>query len=414
MNRSCSCGATSPIDADVRAVVLTGAGRAFSAGGSYEDFERRRVDFEFRQKSMDYAVEIVEAMVNTAVPVVGAVNGPAVGLGCSIATLCDVVFIADTAFLADPHVSVALVAGDGSAVTWPAMTSLMKAKQYLLTGDRIPATEAVALGLANFVVPPAELLADATSFAYRLAAQPPQAVQETKRILNQHLRENIGRALVRSRGGTPVARHARVPSRRGGDEAEGLNRGFARKAQHALANDVLVHFGGAAGDGHRARAQQARPPRPVERVHAEHVDRGVGDRLIAQRPRQLDHAALGAGRLARERGTNRSLGQELQVAHLDVAGGDGVARHAVDRTGDRHQAVELAPRCRDRARPRRRARCSACVIATRQPSLTAPSIAVDRDADVGEEDLGELLLAGDRGRAAAPRRRAASCRRAGT
>ena len=184
-------------DNDARAVVLTGAGRAFSAGGSFEDFDRRRIDVEFRSRAMDQAREIVEAMIDCRIPVVAAVNGPAVGLGCTIVTLCDIVFLADSAFLADPHVSVALVAGDGSAVTWPAHTSLLKAKQYLLTGDRIPPEDAVALGLGNFVVPHDEILDAALSFARRLASQPPQAVQETKRVLNEHLRANADRALQR-------------------------------------------------------------------------------------------------------------------------------------------------------------------------------------------------------------------------
>lgn len=182
-------------DEECRAIVLTGAGSAFSAGGSYEDFEHRRVDLAVRRRSLRLARRLADEMLNVAVPVVAAVNGPAVGLGCTVTTLCDVVFMADDAFLADPHVSVALVAGDGGAVTWPAMTSLLKAKQYLLTGDRIPAEEAVALGLANFAVPADRLMGDALAFAHRLAAQPPQAVQETKAILNQHLRANAVRAL---------------------------------------------------------------------------------------------------------------------------------------------------------------------------------------------------------------------------
>lgn len=182
-------------DEDARAVVLTGAGRAFSAGGRYDDFERRRTDAGARRRSLRLARRLVDEMLNVAVPVVAAVNGPAVGLGCTVTTLCDIVFMADSAFLSDPHVSVALVAGDGGAVTWPAMTSLLKAKQYLLTGDRIPAEEAVALGLANFVVPADRLLAEAVAFAHRLATQPPQAVQETKAILNQRLRANAVAAL---------------------------------------------------------------------------------------------------------------------------------------------------------------------------------------------------------------------------
>ena len=182
-------------DEDARAIVLTGAGKAFSAGGSYEDFEHRRVDMAARRRSLRLARRLADDMLNVAVPVVAAVNGPAVGLGCTVATLCDIVFMADTAFLADTHVSVALVAGDGGAVTWPALTSLLRAKQYLLTGDRLSAAEAVEIGLANFAVPADRLLDDATAFAHRLAAQPPQAVQETKALLNQHLRANAVRAL---------------------------------------------------------------------------------------------------------------------------------------------------------------------------------------------------------------------------
>jgi len=182
-------------DDDCRAIVLTGAGKAFSAGGSYEDFEHRRVDLAVRRRSIRLARQLVDEMLSVAVPVVAAVNGPAVGLGCTITTLCDIVFMADTAFLADTHVSVALVAGDGGAVTWPAMTSLLRAKQYLLTGDRLAAAEAVELGLANFAVPADRLLDEALAYAHRLAAQPRQAVQETKAVLNQHLRASDVRAL---------------------------------------------------------------------------------------------------------------------------------------------------------------------------------------------------------------------------
>lgn len=183
------------LDTEVRAVVLTGAGKAFSAGGSIEDFDTFRTDPAKRAVSMRGARRIVDEMINTHVPVVAAVNGAAIGLGATLATLCDVVFMADTARLADPHVTVALVAGDGAAVTWPQLTGLMKAKRYLLTGDPIPPDEAVAMGLATFVAPAAEVLAQATAFAQRLAALPPQAVQDTKRVLNQHLRASAVAAL---------------------------------------------------------------------------------------------------------------------------------------------------------------------------------------------------------------------------
>ena len=182
-------------DDSVRAVVLTGAGRAFCAGGSIDDFDLFRTDLAARAMTMRSARRLVDEMLNVRVPVVAAVNGPAVGLGATLSSLCDVVFIADDAHLADPHVAVALVAGDGGAITWPHHTSLLKAKQYLLTGDRVPPEEAVAIGLANFVVPADQVVADATAFAQRLAALPPQAVQDTKLLLNQHLRRSAVAAL---------------------------------------------------------------------------------------------------------------------------------------------------------------------------------------------------------------------------
>jgi enoyl-CoA hydratase/carnithine racemase len=121
--------------------------------------------------------------------VVAAVNGPAVGLGCSLVALSDVVYLAETAFLADPHVQVGLVAGDGGPLTWPLQTSLLVAKEYALTGARIPAERAVALGLANHVV--ADPVGAAVACAERIAGLPRQAVESTKRLLNLHLERAV-------------------------------------------------------------------------------------------------------------------------------------------------------------------------------------------------------------------------------
>jgi len=204
-------------DDEARAVVLTGAGRAFCAGGNLDDFDRYRSDFAARRRMMRHARRLVDEMLNVHVPVVAAVNGPAVGLGCTLSTLCDVVYIADDTYLADPHVSVALVAGDGGAVTWPAHTSLLRAKRYLLTGDRIPAAEAVAMGLANEAVPADRVLAEATAFAHRLAGLPAQALQDTKAILNQVLRHNavgaLGYGLAAESQSHDTADYAAVPEK---------------------------------------------------------------------------------------------------------------------------------------------------------------------------------------------------------
>lgn len=176
-------------DSEARAVVLTGAGRAFSAGGDLDTFELYARDIEARRRILRAGRRLFDELVNTHLPVVAAVNGPAVGLGATLLTACDMVFIADHTFVADPHVTVALVAGDGGAATWPLHMSLLRAKEYLLTGDRVPAATAVELGLANRAVPADSLLPDALAFAHRLAALPPQAVQDTKAVLNQWVRQ---------------------------------------------------------------------------------------------------------------------------------------------------------------------------------------------------------------------------------
>jgi enoyl-CoA hydratase/carnithine racemase len=178
-------------DRSVRAVVLTGAGKAFSAGGDIPGFIRSYEDPEHRRMSLRGARRLMDAMAEFPKPVIAAVNGPAVGLGCSVAVSCDLVLIAESAFMADTHVSIGLVCGDGGAVAWPLMMSLLKAKEYLLTGDRIPAAECVAIGLANRVVPDGGLMGEAMTLANKLAAQPPQALQETKRALNLHLQAAI-------------------------------------------------------------------------------------------------------------------------------------------------------------------------------------------------------------------------------
>lgn len=175
-------------DLEVGAVVLTGAGSAFSAGGDISDFAQVTSDREYRRRvRLRQARRIIDAMAACPLPIVSAVNGPAVGLGCSLAALADIVLASDTAFFADPHVSIGLVAGDGGAAVWPLLMSLARAKEYLLTGDRLPADEAQRIGLVNHVYPPDELLPRAVELATRLAAQPRQALQETKRALNLHV-----------------------------------------------------------------------------------------------------------------------------------------------------------------------------------------------------------------------------------
>ncbi|GAA3513418.1 enoyl-CoA hydratase/isomerase family protein [Aeromicrobium panaciterrae] len=182
-------------DADARVVVLTGAGKAFSAGGDMELILKTAEDEEYRYDSMYHARRIVTEMMAFPLPVIAAVNGPAVGLGCSVAFLSDLVFASERAFFADPHVSIGLVAADGGALCWPLLTSLIHAKEFLYTGDKITAEHAEQLGMANRVVAPDDLMPQALEMARRLADQPQRALRDTKRAINIHLSRAVNPVL---------------------------------------------------------------------------------------------------------------------------------------------------------------------------------------------------------------------------
>jgi enoyl-CoA hydratase len=178
-------------DPDARVAVITGAGRAFSAGGDFDLLDRMAQDRDLRRDVIAEGRELVVNMIRCRVPVVAAVNGPAVGLGCSVIALSDVVYMGESAYLSDPHVTVGLVAADGGPLTWPLHTSLLLAKEYAFTGDRISAARAAEIGLANHVCPDDEVLDAALAAARRIAALPRQAVEATKRVMNLHLERAV-------------------------------------------------------------------------------------------------------------------------------------------------------------------------------------------------------------------------------
>ena len=175
---------------EARAVLLTGAGRAFSAGGDFAWFETLKGLDKLEHLRRD-AKQMIWDLLEVELPIVAALNGHAIGLGASLALLCDTIFMAESATLADPHVRVGIVAGDGGAAIWPAAVGPARAKQYLLTGDPVPAVEAERIGLVNFVVPDAELLDESRAFARRLADGAPLAIRYTKQAVNKGVKDAL-------------------------------------------------------------------------------------------------------------------------------------------------------------------------------------------------------------------------------
>jgi enoyl-CoA hydratase len=174
-------------DPDVHAMVLTGRGSAFSAGGDFDTIRAMREDRPMREAVLDVHQELFWAMRRLPFPTVAAVNGAAVGAGVTVALLCDLVVMAEDTFLSDPRVSLGLLDGAGGLVLWPLLTSLSAAKEHLLLGDRVSGTEAHRLGLANRAVPTSDVLDEALGLAKCLAALPAQAVREARRLLNAHI-----------------------------------------------------------------------------------------------------------------------------------------------------------------------------------------------------------------------------------
>jgi enoyl-CoA hydratase len=174
---------------NARAIVLIGEGRAFSAGGDLEMIRLLQNDLGARQAVLDTSRKLFQLLCGYPIPIIAAVNGPAVGAGCTLALLCDIVMMADDAVLADPHVRIGLVPGVGGTVLWPLLAGLGTARAFLLSGDSLSAAEAYRLGLAYRVFPSHSLMSEATRQAERIASLPQVAVRETKQTLNLHVAE---------------------------------------------------------------------------------------------------------------------------------------------------------------------------------------------------------------------------------
>lgn len=190
-------------DPDVRCVVLTGAGKAFSTGGNIAAMAvgggladatptLTRRNYRLGIQRLPLLFEALE------VPVIAAVNGPAIGAGCDLACMCDIRLAGESARFAESFVKLGLVPGDGGAWLLPRVVGFAKASELALTGDVIDAAEALAIGLVSRVVPDSALAEAARALAARIAANPPHAVRLTKRLLREARTASLGTVLEAS------------------------------------------------------------------------------------------------------------------------------------------------------------------------------------------------------------------------
>ncbi len=170
-------------------IVLTGAGKAFSAGGDLKWMLERRFDARAFVAESRAARATVFSILDCAKPVIARINGDAIGLGATLALMCDITIANETARIGDPHVRVGLVAGDGGAVIWPQLVGFARAKAHLLLGDPLTGVEAASIGLITLAVPAAELDATVERWARRLADGAQQAIRYTKTAINLQLKQ---------------------------------------------------------------------------------------------------------------------------------------------------------------------------------------------------------------------------------
>lgn len=178
------------VDADdeVDVVILSGSGGAFCAGGDLNWLLEMHGNAATIAKGIRRDRKIQNAMLDLEKPIIAKVDGPAIGLGCSLALYCDFVYASERSVFADPHVSIGLVAGDGGAVMWPQLIGYARARRYLLTGESIDATEAARIGLITEVVAEAELDEKVARLAAKLAKGATHSIKYTKAAINAGLK----------------------------------------------------------------------------------------------------------------------------------------------------------------------------------------------------------------------------------
>ena len=184
-------------DTEVNVIILTGSGRAFSAGGDIRGMIARFGTPEGARRAMAAtfsAKNLVGNMLNVHKPMISAVNGDALGLGTTLALMCDISVVSETAKMGDTHVRVGLVAGDGGTAIWPLLIGVNRAKEYLMRGRVITGKQAAEFGIANHAVPADKVMEEALKIAEELNALPPLAVQWSKVSANAILKQQFNLA----------------------------------------------------------------------------------------------------------------------------------------------------------------------------------------------------------------------------
>jgi enoyl-CoA hydratase len=178
-------------DRDVNAILLTGAGEAFSVGGDLtsRDKPTKSKGRGGRRIVMADGRRVIENLLDVEQPIVAAINGDALGFAANVALLCDVTVAAETAKLADTHVALGAVAGDGGAVIWPLLIGPNRAKEFLMLGDSLTGADAARIGLVNYAVPGEEVLPKARELVQRLADGPTWAIRWSKLAVNKWLKQ---------------------------------------------------------------------------------------------------------------------------------------------------------------------------------------------------------------------------------
>jgi enoyl-CoA hydratase len=176
-------------DPETRVAVITGAGKAFSAGGDLAMVERLAGDHDRVAHMLSEMSEIVYGITNCEKPVISAINGVAVGAGTVVGLLADISIVAEDAKIGDGHVKLGVAAGDHAAIIWPLLAGMAKSRYYLLTGEMVSGAEAERIGLVSKAVPRDEVLSEALRVAQVLATGSQLAIRWTKRSLNSWIRQ---------------------------------------------------------------------------------------------------------------------------------------------------------------------------------------------------------------------------------